>query len=179
MPDRSGRIDPRQPANAVPVPADRSPIASASNDADAVPLVYFDSSALVKMVVDEPGSDVAVELWDGCDSPLSSRLAYPEVRAALAAAARNHDVDATELASAQRAWEQFWAAVRPVELTSEVERLAGELAPRHALRGADAVHLASALAVGVTDLVVAAWDQRLHAGVRAERLSVAPARLGS
>ena len=31
-------------------------------------LVYFDGSALVKLVVDEPGTDLAVELWDGCDA---------------------------------------------------------------------------------------------------------------
>ena len=32
-------------------------------------LVYFDSSALVKLVVDEDGSDLAAELWDGCPMP--------------------------------------------------------------------------------------------------------------
>lgn len=48
-------------------------------------LAYFDSSALVKLVVEEASSDLAAELWDGCDAALSSRLAYPEVRSALAA----------------------------------------------------------------------------------------------
>ena len=38
-------------------------------------LVYFDSSALVKLMLDEPGSDLAAELWNGCDAALSSRLA--------------------------------------------------------------------------------------------------------
>ena len=60
-------------------------------------LVYFDSSALVKLVVDEDGSDLAAELWDGCDAALASRLAYPEVRAALAAACRNHDLSEADL----------------------------------------------------------------------------------
>jgi hypothetical protein len=40
-------------------------------------LVYFDSSALVKLVVEEEGSELAAELWDGCDAALASRLAYP------------------------------------------------------------------------------------------------------
>ena len=51
-------------------------------------IVYFDSSAFVKLVVEEEGSDLAAALWDGCDVAVSSRLAYPEVRAALAAAGR-------------------------------------------------------------------------------------------
>jgi uncharacterized protein len=140
-------------------------------------LVYFDSSALVKLVVDEDGSDLAAELWDGCDAALASRLAYPEVRAALAAACRNHDLSEAELEVAERAWEPFWAAIRTVELTAAVERHAGTLARAHALRGADAVHLASALAIGDPDLTLAVWDRRLHVGAATAGLPVAPGRL--
>jgi uncharacterized protein len=140
-------------------------------------LVYFDSSALVKLVVEETGTELAAALWDGCDAALASRLAYPEVRAALAAAARNHDFDDDKLAAVEEAWEEYWAAIRPVELTAAVEQHAGRLAGEHALRGADAVHLASALAIGDPDLVVAVWDRRLHAGARATGTGVAPADL--
>jgi uncharacterized protein len=140
-------------------------------------LVYFDSSALVKLVVEEVGTDLTSDLWDGCDAALSSRLAYPEVRAALAASYRNSDLTEDEMRTAEATWEVFWGSIRAVELTPSVEQRAGELASRQALRGADAVHLASALAVGSTDLVVAVWDRRLHAGVVAERLAVAPRTL--
>ena len=140
-------------------------------------LIYFDSSALVKLVVAETGSDLAAELWDGCDAALASRLAYPEVRAALAAACRTRDLSHDELDAAGQAWEQYWAAVRPVELTAAVERHAGELARSHALRGTDAVHLASALAIGDPDLIIAVWDRRLHAGAATAGLHTAPAQL--
>jgi uncharacterized protein len=140
-------------------------------------IVYFDASALVKLVTEESGSDLSAQLWDGCDAPVASRLAYPEVRAALAAAGRNHDLDGTELDAAEADWEQYWEAVRPVELTHAVERSAGQLARQHALRGADAVHLASALAIGDPDLIIAVWDRRLHAGATAAGLRVAPAKL--
>lgn len=140
-------------------------------------IVCFDSSALVKLVVEEAGSDLASELWDGSDAPVASRLAYPEVRAALAAAGRNHDLDEDGLHAAEAAWEEYWAAIRPVELTAAVEQHAGRLACCHALRGADAVHLASALAIGDPALVLAVWDRRLHAGATAAGLRVAPAQL--
>ena len=140
-------------------------------------LVYFDSSALVKLVVGEDGSETASALWDGCDAALSSRLAYPEVRAALAAVHWSRDIDDDAYLSATEEWEAFWAAVRPVELTAIVERHAGELAHRRALRGADAIHLASALAIDSRDLVIAVWDRRLHEGATAEQLLVAPASL--
>jgi uncharacterized protein len=140
-----------------------------------VPVVYFDSSAMVKLVVEEAGSELAAQLWDGCDTAVASRLAYPEVRAALAGAGRNHDLDPGGQAAAEQAWEEFWSATRPVELTRAVERHAGQLAARHALRGADAVHLASALALSDTALILAAWDRRLRAGAQAAGLRIAPA----
>jgi predicted nucleic acid-binding protein len=142
-----------------------------------VALIYFDSSALVKLLIEEVGSDLVDALWDGCDAVLSSRLAYPEVRSGLAAAARNRVISAAALEEAEEAWEEYWDSVRPVELTPAIERHAGELARSQALRGADAVHLASALALRDPDLIVAAWDQRLHSGARAEGCLVAPAEL--
>jgi uncharacterized protein len=152
---------------------------SATSGGEVVALVYFDSSALVKLVVEEPGSQLAAELWDGCDAALASRLAYPEVRAALSAACRNHDLGDDGRRAAEHAWENFWAATRPVELTPSVEQHAGQLARDHALRGAAAVHLASALAIDDPALVVAVWDRRLHAGALAAGVQVAPADLGA
>ena len=78
---------------------------------------------------------------------------------------------------AEQTREPYWASVRPVELTAAVERRAGQLARTHAPRGADAVHLASALALADPDLVIAAWDRRLHAGAATAGLHVAPAEL--
>jgi predicted nucleic acid-binding protein len=139
--------------------------------------VYFDASALVKLIVDEQGSDLAAELWDVCDAAVSSRLAYPEVRAALAAAYRNHDLPTDGYRQAVQSWHEYWSAIRAVELTPAVEQAAGRLAETRALRPADAIHLASALALGEVRPVLAVWDARLHAAAIAEGLGVAPAQL--
>lgn len=137
-------------------------------------LAYFDSSAFVKLVIEEVGSDLAAVLWDGCDAAVSSRLAYPEVRAALAAAGRARCLDPAGQRHAETAFEDYWAATRPVEMSEEVTSLAGDLAGRYALRGADAVHLASLLAVGATDTVFAVWDERLRAGAVMAGVYVVP-----
>ncbi len=137
-------------------------------------IVYFDSSAFVKLLVEEDGSDIAAALWDGCDAAVSSRLAYPEVRAALAAAGRAHRLGAEERHQAEAMWEDYWAATRAVELTENIAHHAGHLATEHALRGADAVHLASALAIGADDIVFAVWDQRLRNGAQEAALTLVP-----
>jgi predicted nucleic acid-binding protein len=140
-----------------------------------VAIVYFDSSAFVKLLVEEDGSDVAAALWDGCDAAVSSRLAYPEVRAALAAAGRADRLNAADQRRAEAAWEDYWAATRPVELTEPVAAHAGRLAVDHALRGADAVHLASLFALGGAETVFAVWDQRLRDGAHTAGVRLAPA----
>lgn len=139
-------------------------------------LAYFDSSALVKLVVEEDGSDLVAALWDGCDAAVSSRLAYPEVRAALAAATRAQRLDPADLATAEQWWEQLWAGLRVVEVTEAVATHAGDLARRHALGGADAVHLASVLVLGTTQTLFAVWDTRLREGAEAAGVPLAPLR---
>lgn len=137
-------------------------------------IVYFDSSAFVKLLVEDDGSELAAGLWDGADAVVASRLAYPEVCAALAAAGRGRRLDPAGQRQAEAAWESYWSAVRAVELTDAVTTSAGRLAARHALRGADAVHLASVLAVGVQHTMLAAWDERLRAGAEATGVQVVP-----
>lgn len=139
-------------------------------------IVYFDSSAFLKLVVEEDGSALAAELWDGCDAAVSSRLAYPEVRAALAAAGRDGRLGPVGRSQAEALWEEIWSTTRPVELTGAVGIHAGELADRHALRGADAVHLASVLAIGDPDVIFAVWDRRLSTGADEAGVRVAPRR---
>lgn len=137
-------------------------------------IVYFDASALVKLIVQEEGTDLAVELWDGCDAAVSSRLSHPEVRSAVARAARDGRLHEQDRAFAEEEWEGYWSEVRQIEFTESVSRHAGELAGSHFLRGADAVHLASALAIPTPGLVMAVWDGRLQAGAADVDLLVAP-----
>ena len=137
-------------------------------------LAYFDSSALVKLVIEENGSEDAALLWDGADSVLTSRVAHPEVRAALAAARRTKRLDASALKEAKASWEELLQAMRFVELTPALEDAAGDLAEQHALSGFDAVHLASALTIAELPVIMATWDARLHRAARASRLVTLP-----
>jgi predicted nucleic acid-binding protein len=92
---------------------------------------YFDSSALVKLVVEEAGSAQAGALWNGADAVLSSRVAHAEVRAAMAAARRAGRLTASQLGDAKDAWATVWDALRVVEVSVDVGALAGELAEEH------------------------------------------------
>lgn len=142
-----------------------------------MPSTYFDANVLVKLVLDERDSDVAGEVWNQADSRHASPLAFVEACAALAAAHRNHALDASRHQESQADVRAIRGQLGTVHLTDAIAGHAAELADRHALKGADAVHLASALALRDLDIVVATWDRRLHSAAQAEGLRVAPATL--
>jgi predicted nucleic acid-binding protein len=108
-----------------------------------------------------------VELWDRADLLASSQLAYPEARAALAAATRAARIDEPTHVKAVAALEGLYAQLRIIAIDEPLARQAGDLASQHALRGYDAVHLASALNVEGDDVLLATWDNTLNSAARA------------
>ena len=128
---------------------------------------YFETSAIVKLLIAEEGSERADVLWDSADLLATSELSYVETRAALAAANRSGRLTRRALAEAKDAFEQRFADVHRVEVTPVVVRSAGNLAEEHSLRGYDAVHLASALALEAPHLILVTWEEDLsRAGER-------------
>lgn len=133
-----------------------------------------DSQAPSRATRNRRSSAAARAVVSGCISGSALRLAYPEVCAALAAAGRAHRLERSDQSRAEAAWENYWAATRTVELTGLITTHAGRLAGEPALRGADAVHLASLLAVGVSQTLFAVWDQPLRAAAHAAGVQLAP-----
>jgi hypothetical protein len=123
----------------------------------------------------EDGSEVAAALWGTRHQAASSILSYPEGRAALAAARRAGRLTANRY---RQALEDFEAAQSELLLIGVDERLArhaGELAGALALRGYDAVHLASSLALGAGSTLIT-WDDELRRAATRSGCAVAPAR---
>jgi predicted nucleic acid-binding protein len=129
-------------------------------------IAYFDTSALVKLVVAEDGSDAARDAWSRATHVASSMLVYPEARAAVAAAARAGRLDEVTAARVRRAVETVVGHLALVRPSRPVLWRAGDLAQRHALRGYDAVHLASAAEFGGAATVVTS-DRGLARAARA------------
>lgn len=136
-------------------------------------IAYFDASALVPLVLPEPGSEQAKTLWDVADRALSARLVYPEVRAALARARRVGRLTAEQWRDAVSAFETFYVDLHVIDLDDELAHRAGDLADTHRLTGGDAVHLAAADRFRHPDLVVVAGDAALLGAASAERMAIA------
>lgn len=136
---------------------------------------YFETSAIVKLLIHEEGSEEADALWDASEAANTSRLTYAEARAAVAAARRGGRLSSDGLNQAKGALEQRFAGLDVIEVTDEIARSAGDLAEEHALRGFDALHLASALALGGGEMVLVTWDRDLARAGRAMGFDLAGA----
>ena len=139
-------------------------------------ICYLDTSALVKLLLRDEGDAVTVrEVIAAVDVTFTSRIAYPEGRAALAAARRAGRLTPREHATAKEDLGRAISYLRVVELPPDLARAAGDVAERFALRALDGVHLASALALGGHDTVVVTWVRTLAQAATAAGLALAPA----
>jgi len=136
-------------------------------------IAYFDTSAVVPLIINEPSTELCVRLWNESSRAVSVRLLYPEARAAFAKAHRMGRITTAQLARAVADLDSIIAEVDHVEVTADLALEAGDLAQSHGLRGYDAVHLAAANAVADRDLVVVTGDVALAAAAEAVGLSVA------
>jgi predicted nucleic acid-binding protein len=139
-------------------------------------ILYLDSSALVKLYVEEPGSAAVAARVEDAEAVVTARVSYAEARAAFARHRRDGALTVAALRRVVRELDAEWGAYTVVEVSDPVVRRAGALAERHALRGYDAVQLAAALDMrGVElDLEFASFDARLARAAARERLRLAP-----
>lgn len=135
--------------------------------------VYVDSSSLVKLYINEPGSSVVEELLTNATAIATSALAYPEVRSTFARRRRDRTITAREFTAAQQQFDADWATLIVLPCNDVLARRAGELAEEHKLRGADAVHLAA-----FERLLIATDDDEVEFSCADDRLNQAARRLG-
>jgi predicted nucleic acid-binding protein len=113
-------------------------------------VLYLDSSALIKRYQNEQGTEALNarlrEEAKGLASVFTSVLTYAEIHAAFARRAREKLLSAKEAAAMQDEFDADWVlGIGPIELGTGVLVFVRDLVKGLPLRGADAIHLASAL----------------------------------
>ena len=147
-------------------------------------MLYVDSSVLVKRYVREIGTDalnLRMERALAADAPiLTSVLTYAEIHATLARRLKEQLLRVAEYHAATTRFDSDWRTyLSQVDLLQVVLNLIPELVKKYPLKGADAIHLASALwaayavQTGKTTkptsvVVFATSDKRLAEAAKAE-----------
>lgn len=106
--------------------------------------LFLDTSALVKLYIDEPGSGNVREWVVDADEVACQWLAYVEARSAFAAKARLGELTEPELAECKAAFEQDWSRFNRTPVMEALLRRSSTLSEQLGTRAYDSVHLASA-----------------------------------
>jgi predicted nucleic acid-binding protein len=124
-------------------------------------ICYFDTSALVPLLVDEPGRVTATRLWQKADRRVASQLIYVEAAGALAQARRMGRLDDHEHHVALAALDDVYDKLYITEISEALVRRGAVLTHEFGLRGYDAVHCATAERLAVPEFVFVSGDKKL------------------
>lgn len=136
-------------------------------------IYYLDSSALVKRYAAESGSSSMTALVESDAKIAVSWLALPETLAAVARRAKGGSLSAEDLKSIRSQLHLDMQRFMIVEVSGAPVEGIEALIAHHALRGADSIHLSTALwlkKATKTPVVFVASDHELLVAARAERL---------
>jgi len=128
-------------------------------------ILYLDTSSLVKLYVEEEESLKIETLVRSSEATATSIVSYAESRAAFARRFREKSFTTEEHDRIKAFFDKDWRNYFVLNLTQEMVKLAGNLAEKHALRGFDSIHLASALILHqqvAAPVVFSCFDNKLE-----------------
>lgn len=135
--------------------------------------VYVDTSAVLRRLLEQPGS---IEGWGSWDAAYSSELCRVEFARTLDRLRLQGDMTDDERADAQVQFELFWSTVHRVRMGTEVWARAEQSFPT-VIGTLEAVHLSSALLVQARGLatfdLLLTHDAQLGRAARAVGFTVA------
>lgn len=108
-------------------------------------IIYLDTSALLKLYVQELHSDEVRTLVDAAEGVGTCVLTYPEMAAAMARAGR---MQLISVDTVKPVWHNFvndWPDYTRLNISTPLIERAASLAWEYGLRGYDAMHLSAAL----------------------------------
>ncbi len=137
-------------------------------------ILYLDTSAVVKLYVEEVYSDQVIQQVARAEISATSRIAFVETLAGVARKLRDGDISRKEHEVLLGEFETDWNNFFVVEVTEEVCGISRDLLKDHPLRAFDAIHLASAVLLRrkiKEDVWFSSFDKRLAAAAQAEGLT--------
>ena len=136
-------------------------------------ILYLDTSSLVKLYMEEEESLKIETLVRSSEATATSIISYAEARAAFARRFREKSFTSDEHNRLKAFFDKDWRNYFILNITQDMVKLAGNLAEKHALRGFDSIHLASALILHQevsTPVVFSCFDDKLEKAAMREGL---------
>lgn len=140
-------------------------------------LLFCDTSALIKLLIDEPDSAQVHKASERAELIAACRITWAEAMAAMARRQRDDPTSADDIESARQRLSRLWPAFTILEVSQHLVEVAGRFADGFALRGYDSVQLAAAHALHAASqqpVTFACFDRRLNQAAQLLQLEVLP-----
>jgi uncharacterized protein len=133
---------------------------------------------LIKLLVEEPGSEIANEAYDSSVAASTSAVAYLEASSALARMQKGGRLSSQAYRTALHDRDELWGELQVHSITDSLIGTASRAAAEHALRAYDCLHLATIATFADAERVtVACWDRDLRTAVRDYGFALIPERV--
>jgi uncharacterized protein len=140
--------------------------------------LYLDTSALVKLLVDEPGTEEALSAYSDANGIRCTAIAHVEATAALARMRKGGRLTPAQLRHSIDDLESLWRGIDSHAVNDALLAKAAESARTHSLRAYDSVHLAGALSFAAgEELDFACWDKELRDAAKKHGFALIPQRV--
>ena len=139
--------------------------------------IYLDTSALVKLYIDEDGSDIVNDRTDRATIVSTSRIAYAEALSAFVRCKDEKVVSKKDYDKCIACFKFDWEMYFVIEVSEKVIKIAGDLIENHRIRGFDSIHLASAMVLRKEinqSIDFICWDKRLLGAAKKEGFKTWP-----
>lgn len=138
-------------------------------------ILFCDTSALIKLLIEEPGSDRMHQAGQDAEAIAVCRITWAEAMAAMARRQRDDPISSDAIDQARQLLIENWNQFIVVEVRQALVEAAGGFADTFALRAYDSVQLAAAhelhRSTGLP-LTFACFDRRLNQAARLLQLEV-------
>lgn len=133
---------------------------------------------MVKLLVDEDGSDLARSTYADANGARTTAIAYVEAISAVTRMRQGKRLSPAMHRAALDELEATWLTLDVHEVTDKLIQAAANTARDHALRAYDAVHLAGALAFAEgEEIAFACWDYELSEAASRHGFTLIPEQL--
>jgi len=142
--------------------------------------LYLDTSALIKLYVEEDDSNFVEGAVQDAETTATSIVTYVEARSAFSRRRRDGSLNLADYHRVIREFDREWERYFVIPVTASLVKSAGRLADIHALRGYDALQLASAdfFQEKIKEPVTfGCWDSRLETAARRQGLQLLRSRM--
>ena len=140
-------------------------------------LLFCDTSALIKLLIDEPDSAQIHQATERAGLIAGCRITWAEAIAAMARRQRDDPTSADDIEQARQRLMMLWSSFTIVEVSQQLVEAAGRFADGFALRGYDSVQLAAAHELHISSeqpVTFACFDRRLNQAAQLLQLEVLP-----